>query len=87
MGVYMWEGYCTLLCVYMCYWQPLTVRSAAATAFNLTEATFSNRTCFSCSLDFRYVPWQGHHPCLGWTEPVSSDYLVQCGGHQPICQV
>ncbi|KAF0306047.1 hypothetical protein FJT64_022428 [Amphibalanus amphitrite] len=60
--------------------------AACGCAFNLTEATFSNRTCFSCSLDFRYVPWQGDHPCLGWTEPVATDYLVQCGGHQPICQ-
>ena len=65
----------------------LTEAGVVDAGYNLTEAGVSNLTCFSCGLDFRYVPWDGDHPCLGWTRPVATEYLVLCGAHQVSCQV
>ncbi|XP_037086157.1 uncharacterized protein LOC119106914 [Pollicipes pollicipes] len=48
--------------------------------FNLTDAGMANRTCFSCSLDFRYTAWDGDNACLGWAEQVATDYLVVSRG-------
>lgn len=55
-------------------------------SFNMTWAKQSNRTCFSCSLDFRYSPFDSSNDCLAVVEPVSPTYLVLCGVHEVYCQ-